>query len=122
MAPPGRPKMTSVCSISRLLIRACAPVNCIGASLSSRWLLSNWLAKQNDLPSGRPFDAHVFGERVRQVSTTEIRIVALADSVGYCRARRRNCHAAHLATARLLLQLIAARLPYGGGFALPARR
>ena len=42
--------------------------------------------------------------------------------MGYCRARRRNCHAAHLGTARLLLQLIAARLPYGCGFALLARR
>jgi hypothetical protein len=81
MAPPGRPKMTSVCSISRLFIRACAPVNFIGASLSSRWLSSNLLAKQNDLPSGRPFDARV-GERARQVSTTEIRIVALAEAWG----------------------------------------
>src|SRR6478672_1991830 len=33
MAPPGRPNMTSVCSISRLLISAWAPVSCmVGAS------------------------------------------------------------------------------------------
>src|SRR5215203_7069071 len=29
MAPPGRPNMTSVCSISRLLMRAWAPVSCM---------------------------------------------------------------------------------------------
>src|SRR5450631_546392 len=28
MAPPGRPKTTSTPSISRLLMRACAPVSC----------------------------------------------------------------------------------------------
>src|SRR5664280_2551382 len=33
MAPPGRPNMTSTCCISRLLMRACAPVSSIGCSL-----------------------------------------------------------------------------------------
>ena len=68
MAPPGRPNMTSVCSISKLFIRACAPLSCIRASLSSGPRSgSGW--KQNDLPKGRSFDAHVV-RRARQVITT----------------------------------------------------
>src|SRR5713226_6436231 len=35
IAPPGRPNMTSTPSISRLLMRACAPVSCIAWSLPS---------------------------------------------------------------------------------------
>src|ERR1700674_1751628 len=74
MAPPGRPNITSTCCISKLLIRACAPVSSIGCSLVFcvvllvvvlGWvvLLLSWARRsvpghENDLPSGRSESAH----------------------------------------------------------------
>src|SRR4051794_37247207 len=50
MQPPGSPNMTSTPSISRLLMRAWAPVSFMVARfVSGRTVAENW----NDLPAGR---------------------------------------------------------------------
>src|SRR5580704_12323778 len=67
MAPPGRPNITSTCCISKLLIRACAPVSSIWCSLVVSVVVRlsccagprrSVPGHENDLPSGRSESAH----------------------------------------------------------------
>src|SRR5579875_1043371 len=95
MQPPGRPKMASVCSISKLLMSAWAPVSFIGEFLagSGTGESADIGTKENDPPKGGRW-THALGQDVRQVRSTRIsrpaRIATSLPQLPPARQRRRE--------------------------------
>src|SRR5450759_1046182 len=113
IAPPGSPNMTSVPSISRLLMMACAPVSCIAGSLPSS-------GYETPLALARGGRAHARVEAGVRYVTTRTRSRYMTSSL--CQTRRRP--ATEYRTRSRWASALVHRTPVGGATTdgVPAQR